>query len=59
MGKPQSFHTHLGVMFCKNRKCPDLTTAPCPPHQKTCQTKLCKRTGFMPGHMHKCPRGYT
>lgn len=47
----------LGRDHC--RGCDDLIKAPLPQGQKRTQKVLCRRTGFMPGHMKVCPKEAT
>jgi hypothetical protein len=59
--RTRPFEPHLGRNFCQG--CSDLVKAPLGLSkrtglpQKRTQKVLCRRTGFMPGHMKTCPKG--
>jgi len=48
----------MGVTICKSHGCQDMIRAPLMPGRKTTQKMLCKKTGFMCGHVKTCPKGY-
>lgn len=48
----------MGVTICRSHKCEDVVKAPLMPGRKTTRKMLCRKTGFMCGHVKVCPKGY-
>ena len=47
----------MGRRFCEDRECPDYFRSTAKTQRGYRSRKyLCRRTGYMPGHMKRCPR---